>query len=410
MKNITLCALLGLSTFVSGQYSEHSPEAFNTNFDDSHSTPYEAIETNKTTSVAADATSPVIADTAYATDALSPSVSSDAATTTSTAYGNNQTVAYIPPTFDVSIPIPVFIQPKTDTELIIQNGGFGLYANKSADSYQVEVNAVTSCSQQQTWFYRSNGHIVQRESDLCLYRQADSKIGLVNCQDEQVCAWDIDFQEGIYTERESKQVLFMQDNTVITKPVQGDMSGCSWSTYKMVSREEYKAPTIIEEQPRPNDLLSIQHVGSTLVAKLLNETLSLFVTKVPSELQFQSWILLHNGRLKNIEYNKCLSINMANGTSIRFQSCENETAGVWEFRQDLGAIVEQNLKQCLSVQDGNVTITEFSASNIAENQKFEFYSNAEKVSSESTVSSSASNIAKTATTFAISLFAAYFML
>jgi hypothetical protein len=317
-------------------------------------------------------------------------------------------LTYIPPTFVVFVPVPVFIQPQPDTQLIIQNSGFGLCANKSGESYQVEVKSVTEFTQQQTWYYRSNGHIVHRESDMCLNRQADGKIELVSCKDKQVCAWDIDFQKGVYTERASKQVLYMEQNTVTTRQLESQMS--SWSTYKMVPREEYKAPAIIKVRPRATDVLSIQHLGSFLVAKMVNEALSLLVTKEPSELQFQSWILLENGRLKNVEYNKCLSINMASGTpSMKFQTCENETAGIWEFRQDLGAIVEQNLKQCLSVQDGIVTITAFSGSKVAENQKFELYSNAQKVVSEGPISS-ASHSGKTATTFALALLAAYKML
>jgi hypothetical protein len=278
---------------------------------------------------------------------------------------------------------------------MIQNAGYGLNAKKVGSSFSVEVVSVTEYSQQQSWNFRSSGHIVHREFDQCLYRMGDGKIGLIGCGDGQVSTWEVDFQKGVYTERSSKQVLYMDQKTVITKEVtdrSGDkgMSSWSWSTYQMVSREEYKPPTIIKVRPKASEILSIQNNGMFLVAEMSNNALSLTVTKQPPELQFQAWTILENGRIKNVQYNQCLTVSQSSGAqTVSFTSCESQSAGVWEYKFELGVIVEKDLKQCLSVQNDKVSLSSYADGTVQPSQKWDAYGTAQKVPNDKATAATA---------------------
>jgi Skp family chaperone for outer membrane proteins len=294
---------------------------------------------------------------------------------------------YVEKTFDKVVPVPIVRTIPAEQPLLIQNNGFGLFARKSGSSYSIEVSSVTTVSEQQSWRYRSNGLIVNVEANQCLWRMESGGVGLCGCEDSRVGYWNVDIAKGTYTERTSNQVLYMEKTTVITKKYSEITSSSSysvtnaqWSTYRMVQRSEYKAPVLIKVRPRATDILSIQQSGFFLVAKRSQQTIQIVATQQPPQLQYQTWVLLENGRMKNMEFGLCLKIDSATGLVL--VDCEDQKVGIWEYKYELRVFREQTSNNALYLEGQNVSVKEFSEKSLSTQYKWEAYGTAAALSAE----------------------------
>jgi preprotein translocase subunit SecB len=304
--------------------------------------------------------------------------------------------------------VPCIEKPKAERPLLIQNSGNCLSAREISNNFTVEVatiNQITDIAQKQSWLIRDNGAIVHKDVNKCLFRSQQGTLGLCGCDEPQVGLWDVDFQTGLYRERASKQVLFMDQKSVVfrdnNEAYKSSELGAKWATYELIPRVEYKEPTLIKVRPSSSDILSIQQAGMFLIAQMgEQQALTLTATTQPPELQFQSWVITQNGKLKNTQFNQCLSIQPSNAQqTLMFVPCDAQNAGVWEFVSDSGVIREQTLNQCISLDGEKIMVTPFSPNSITNQQKWETYS-ASKLSADNnggTTVSSATTLMKSIT-------------
>jgi hypothetical protein len=305
-------------------------------------------------------------------------------------------VTYIPPLFEKFVPVPCFEQPKPEQPIVLQNNGFCLSAVNTTNTLSVQVTSLTQVTptfQQQAWFMRPNGVIMNKEFDKCLFRQQEGTLGLCGCEEAKVSEFDMDFTKGLLLERNSKQLLSIEDQSVTFKAHSESTApdaqrGERWTTYELVSREQNKEPTLVKVQPRSSDVLSIQQLGLCLVVQQSEQqTLSLRVSKQPPGLQFQSWMFLPNGKIKNVQFNQCLSIRES---GLGLASCESEACSTWDFNQELGSMKEQKLNQCLSLDQNDVALKPCSLESDKSQQKWGTYTTSKLTSREVSDSSTSS--------------------
>jgi hypothetical protein len=318
-------------------------------------------------------------------------------TATSTADAANiSQMHFIEQTFDQYVPVAVIDVILTEQPILIQSAGLGLGVKQSGDSYAIDVASVSPMAQEQTWRYRSNGLIVNDQANQCLWRMESGGVGLCGCDDSHVAYWNVDLGKGIYTEHSSNQVLFL-DNSLLTTKSYAELTASSsystsnaqWSTYRKVQRSEYQPPALIKLRPSPSQVLSIQQSGFFLVAqRSAQQAIQVSVTKTPPQLQYQTWVLLENGKMKNMEFAMCLTMDAASGLILG--DCEDQKVGVWEYRYDLGVFREQTSNRALCLEGETVSMKEFAEQSVSSQYKWQAYGRAAAMSSES---SAASNIA-----------------
>jgi hypothetical protein len=310
--------------------------------------------------------------------------SQDPTPSNTTVAGDGQTgpTITIPPSFDKFVPVPCTEPPKPEQPIIMQNNGFCLSAMQNNGALSVNVTPVADVSeimQKQAWSIRSNGAIMHKEFNKCLFREQEGGLGLCGCDESQVSSFDIDYATGLFRDRNSKQILSMDNTSVMFKEEaeaeaennQLSQAAAKWTAYSLLPRSEFKEPSLIKVRPRDSDLVSIQQLGMFLVAQLNEQQdLSLGVTKQPPALQFQSWMFLQNGQIKNTQFNQCLSVQQS---SLVFAPCDAQDTSVWEFVQDSGVLREQRLNQCLSLEGNTVALKEYSKNSVSAQQKWEAY-------------------------------------
>jgi hypothetical protein len=296
-------------------------------------------------------------------------------------------------TFKQYVPVVLLDAIPYEQPIMIQNNGFGLVAKHSGASFGIEVASVSPMAEEQTWRYRSNGLIVNDQANQCLSRMENGGIGLCGCDDSRAAYWNIDMANGVYTERNSNKVLYMDNKSVTTKDYSEVTSSSSfsttnaqWSTYRKVQRSEYQPPALIKVRPSASEVLSIQHSDFFLVAqKSAQQTFQVSVTKKPPQLQYQTWVLLENGKMKNMEFAMCLTMDAASGLILG--DCEDQKAGVWEFKYDLGVFREQTSNKALCLEGETVRMKEFAEQSVSPQYKWQAYGPAAALNTDANTAS-----------------------
>jgi hypothetical protein len=286
---------------------------------------------------------------------------------------------------------PIFAAPAHNQHIYLQNNGYCLNAKRVDSSYSVEFSQISSLARQQVWQYRQDGRFMNMEFNQCLSMTDAGVFGLIGCEDPSANLWDFNWERGLWKERKWNKAVGYNNNKIFLRDWTDKLvdPNLLWTPYAVYENVPVPSPQVIAGSIQPMVPFSIQHAGNYLSVDYRDNRYGISVVQNPNIFQQQNWMLLQDGRLRNVIYNQCLAyINNALGLS----GCEDRSqVGVWEYNYQHRSLYERRLRKALAWSNNNVLLRDYSESSVEQSMKWEAYQFDSRALSSSTPDASGSS-------------------
>jgi hypothetical protein len=268
---------------------------------------------------------------------------------------------------------PLYTAPKPKQRLYLQNNGLCFNAKKAHGSYKVEFSRISNVVEQQMWHLREDGRIMNSEFNQCLSITQRGDMSLCGCDSDLANMWDVNWKQGIFKEKRWNKVIGLNHEKIFFRDYSEvlDDSNLFWTPYVVQKDVPARPPVIITSTIQPNIPISFQHANSYLAVEYRDNQCTVQMTQQPNIFQQQNWMLLPNGRIKNVIYNKCLT-----GHSNKLSLCDcddSRTVSEWEYNYKYGSIIEKKSGHAIAYENNSISLQRFEESNFKESMKFSAY-------------------------------------
>jgi hypothetical protein len=268
---------------------------------------------------------------------------------------------------------PIFAAPSRNQHIYLQNNGHCLNAKRVDSSYSVEFAQISSLAKQQVWQYREDGRFMNIEFNQCLSMTEAGVFGLIGCDDPVANIWDFNWENGVWKEREWNKVVGFNNNKVFLRDWADNLvdPDLLWTPYAVYENVPVPSPEVITGTIQPMVPFSMQQSGNYLSVEYKDNRYGISVVQNPNLFQQQNWMLLQDGRLRNIIYNQCLAyINSALGLC----GCDDSNqVGYWEYNYQHRSLYERKLRKAVALSKNSVSLREYSETSIDQSMKWEAY-------------------------------------
>jgi hypothetical protein len=265
---------------------------------------------------------------------------------------------------------PIFQRPPQNQQLFLQNNGYCFNAKKVDTRFTVDFVEISQVTKQQVWSHRQDGRILNTEFNQCLSIALDGSMSLCGCDDQRANSWEINWERGILRETKWNKVIGFSDRRLILQDFSQNIKDSKFFYTPYAVYENVEQPQQVPlPSLQPRTPFSIQHAANYLAMEKRDNRYTVTTVQHPTIFQQQNWMVLEDGRLKNLIFRECLA---PSDQTLTLCGCDDTSrVGYWEYKSEQKVIVEKKLRKAISFEGNRVALKQYVENKVEQSFKWE---------------------------------------